>query len=358
MDEIEELIIYGAGELGLLALDFCEKCNIKVKAFIDQAADSKKTIKSNLNNKEYSIFHPLANDIETFKSIPIYISIATLPYLDIENQLKRQGWKYIKPFYYLTKDKNKSHPLSNGWQIENLDSSLVNKIQQVENLLADQLSIDHYRTFLKWHNGFIEDQDTKNSINKQERYVIGPLINYLKANKNNFIDIGSHVGESVFKLHQAGIVFDEYNLFEPDYSSCLTLIQNIEKLKLHTSKVAFYADVLGGNSNLVNFFSGLGYSSQVCSHGNEIRGQKTLDTYDLKPSFIKLHTEGSELDILSGAKNTIHKYRPALASAIYHNDKGVVDIFLWAKDNLIDYKIYLRLHNFQGCGAFIYCIPD
>ena len=360
MDEVQELIIYGAGELGILALDFCEKCNIKVKAFIDNAADFKKSIKSkNIYKKDYAIFHPLDKKIETFKSIPIYIAIATLSYSDIENQLQIQGWKNIKPFYFLTKDnKYKLHPLSNGWQIKNLNTSLLKKIQQVENMLKDELSVKHYRAFLKWHNGFIEDQDTKKSIHKDQRYVIKPLINYLVKNNNNFVDIGSHIGESVLKLHNAGIEFKEYNLYEPDYSSCIKLIQNVEKLKLHNSKLSIHLDVLGKDEILVRFYPGLGYSSQICSSGNEIRKQKTLDNYHLKPSLIKLHTEGSELDILAGAVKTIKKYRPAIASAIYHNDKGVVDIFMWAKANLIDYNIYLRLHNFQGCGAFIYCIPN
>ncbi len=42
---------------------------------------------------------------------------------------------------------------------------------------------------------------------------------------------------------------------------------------------------------------------------------KTLDSYDLSPSLIKLHAQGAELDILKGAVETIDRSRPALMCA-------------------------------------------
>jgi hypothetical protein len=42
---------------------------------------------------------------------------------------------------------------------------------------------------------------------------------------------------------------------------------------------------------------------------------KTLDSYDLSPSLIKLHAQGAELDILKGAIETIRRSRPALMCA-------------------------------------------
>jgi FkbM family methyltransferase len=42
---------------------------------------------------------------------------------------------------------------------------------------------------------------------------------------------------------------------------------------------------------------------------------RTLDSYKLAPSLIKLHAQGAEFDILKGSQATIEKHRPALMPA-------------------------------------------
>ncbi|MEH2510511.1 FkbM family methyltransferase [Nitrobacteraceae bacterium AZCC 1564] len=46
---------------------------------------------------------------------------------------------------------------------------------------------------------------------------------------------------------------------------------------------------------------------------------KTLDSYNLSPSLIKLHAQGAELDILKGSIETIRRSRPALMCAFATN---------------------------------------
>ncbi|MFC5283217.1 FkbM family methyltransferase [Pedobacter alpinus] len=60
-----------------------------------------------------------------------------------------------------------------------------------------------------------------------------------------------------------------------------------------------------------------------------------------KVDFIKMDIEGAELDALNGAINTIKKYKPKLAIAIYHSIGEMVDIPLWIKNLNMGYEIYI-----------------
>ncbi len=51
-----------------------------------------------------------------------------------------------------------------------------------------------------------------------------------------------------------------------------------------------------------------------------------VDTYGIAPDFVKLDIEGSELQALLGGHDTIRKYRPKLAIALYHKPEDIVDI--------------------------------
>ena len=55
----------------------------------------------------------------------------------------------------------------------------------------------------------------------------------------------------------------------------------------------------------------------------EIFNIDTIDNFveknHLEVGLIKIHVEGSEMDVLKGAEKTIKKFKPVIISAIYHN---------------------------------------
>jgi hypothetical protein len=55
--------------------------------------------------------------------------------------------------------------------------------------------------------------------------------------------------------------------------------------------------------------------------------------------------EGSEINALRGAKNTIMKHRPKLAVCIYHKPTDLWEIPLYLKELVLDYKLHLRHHS-------------
>lgn len=74
-------------------------------------------------------------------------------------------------------------------------------------------------------------------------------------------------------------------------------------------------------------------------------------------TFIKMDVEGSELDALSGAKETILRNRPKLAICIYHKHRDFVDIPNWIHKLVPEYKLYVRHHAFSVNETVLYAIP-
>ena len=82
-----------------------------------------------------------------------------------------------------------------------------------------------------------------------------------------------------------------------------------------------------------------------------------MDSLQIKPDLIKIHTEGTELDVLMGAKKTIINYKPFLVCSVYHRREGFYSDITTPIKNFKNYNWFFRLHGFQGTGAFIYGIP-
>lgn len=60
-----------------------------------------------------------------------------------------------------------------------------------------------------------------------------------------------------------------------------------------------------------------------------------------KIDFIKLDIEGSELDTLKGAVNTLKKFRPKLAICAYHKNEDLWEIPKFLKETVPEYNLYL-----------------
>jgi len=66
--------------------------------------------------------------------------------------------------------------------------------------------------------------------------------------------------------------------------------------------------------------------------------------------------EGSELQALQGAINTIKKSRPKLAVSVYHKRSDIWDIPMFLLGIHPDYRFYLRTYSFTGNETVLYAI--
>lgn len=77
-------------------------------------------------------------------------------------------------------------------------------------------------------------------------------------------------------------------------------------------------------------------------------------------SFIKMDIEGSELETLKGAENTILKNMPILAICVYHKPEDLITIPQYISSlqtSTQKYSFYLRHHSYMLTETVLYAIP-
>ena len=74
-------------------------------------------------------------------------------------------------------------------------------------------------------------------------------------------------------------------------------------------------------------------------------------------SIIKMDTEGGEMDVLWGGINSLPRFRPQMAISIYHDAAHYLDVALWIKRHLPDYRMFVRLYSCTSVETLLYAIP-
>lgn len=73
-------------------------------------------------------------------------------------------------------------------------------------------------------------------------------------------------------------------------------------------------------------------------------------------TFIKMDIEGSEMQALRGAEQTIRAQRPKLAISLYHRFEDVIEIPQLILSFHPDYQLYLRHYTFWDSETVLYAI--
>lgn len=349
------LVLYGAGNLGKMAYQYCEQVGIKVNYVVDINAH-------NLSNNKFwssiKLFTPDEIDSKSLKSSAIAVCSVSSPYNSIKNSLKCFGWLNIFPFYDITNQYLSVHPLNNGWFVENLTDNDKFQIINVFESLDSDISRAYYLQFLAWRVLREEWIFDEAPINTENRFFIPEVLDYLIPSCK-FIDIGAHQGEVLKKfIEQTDGKFCEYHAVEPDPSNLKMLKSVINQYNNQIiSKIKIHNLVLADQIGELKFIFDLGYSSQCTDISNQKIMAFTLDSLEINSTLIKIHVEGSELNVLKGSLRHINKFKPVLMITGYHNQDGLWRIFKFLQDSLIEYKISVRLHGFCGTGFVIYAFP-
>lgn len=105
-----------------------------------------------------------------------------------------------------------------------------------------------------------------------------------------------------------------------------------------------------------NVNSDFGYASSVDANGKEVVCADSIDNIlaGRPATYIKLDVEGSELETLKGAVNTIKKYRPKMAVSLYHRAEDIIVLPLFIESLGMDYRYYIRHYQTRWCETTLY----
>ena len=342
----KNLIFYGYGKLGEMALTLISDSNIKPKYIVDQNIQG-------IHNG-IPIVNPCDIKEEDLESSIFVICISSISYNSISSFLRKLGCENIIQFYDFAQIVIPKL-LSNGWEKFNLTNIDILKIKEVcINLNHDKNSLIHYFQFLWWRLKRIEKIYDNYPILSNTRYFDAPCFPKLSENEN-FLDAGAHHGTTINHfLNSTNKTFANIWAFEPDEKNLDILKKSIdESLKV---KINIFNIALSNIEDSLDFEDNLGFASKIKVDGSKKVIVKKIDSLKLNPSIVKLHVEGNELQVLEGAKQIITIHRPIIMVLADHNDDGLYKIadFLI---NLKNYKLYFYLHDYCGNSAIFYAIP-
>jgi FkbM family methyltransferase len=353
----KEVIIYGAGDLGELALQLLSPIGIKPLCVVDKNPN-----KTNRTILDVEIISPSAIKTSQKETALFVVCIVKRPFCEIKNYLMDLGCKNITHFYDFSNEFFPEVNITNGWKYEDFNESDKISIQKVYDKLINDTSRAYYLMTLYWricHTEIFFDNVIINTDNK----FFPDFIRQILTKEEVFVDCGAYTGNTIQKfLSNTNNNFDKIIAYEPSKMNFRELEKFIEKLdeKL-THKVILHNYGIGKLKDK-RFFIERGISSKFSLKTEIIKQGVFINSLDedfkmQRMTFLKLHLEGMELDAIIGGIKSIKKYRPILAITLYHTMDGIYKIVEYLMRNIEDYYYYYCLHMYCGQSSVVYAIP-
>jgi len=223
--------------------------------------------------------------------------------------------------------------------------------RDIFDLLADNLSKKSLVAFLE--NKIYGNVHALPSLREGHQYFgldFMPL-----SNEEILVDCGAFTGDSVRLFVEAvGGHYAKIYAWEPDPKNIVELKNCIEAAGLkniavvpccaYGRKGSLCFDSLG---TATSFVTGGGEATVACDTIDNICGDATL---------IKMDVEGSEMDVLSGAAETVKRHKPKLAVAVYHRREDIVEIPRFIQALRSDYTFHLRIHKDVADDVVLYAM--
>lgn len=229
-------------------------------------------------------------------------------------------------------------------------NSHTEEINLTHSLLADDFSRKIYEGYVNFQFGGRIEILKEIETSESEIYE-----NVLKFNEEEtFIDIGAYRGDTVEKFVElTNGCYEKIIAAEPDYKTYQKLIKNCETLK----------NFKGVNAAITGFDGEIGFSS-LAGRQSAVGGENMIKSLSLpslcqksEPTFIKIDSEGCELEILKGGEEVLKKFKPKMNVAAYHKSEDIFKLPILINAINPEYKIHLRHHPYiPAWDTLFYCV--
>ena len=174
-----------------------------------------------------------------------------------------------------------------------------------------------------------------------------------------FVDAGCYHLENTVELKRRCNVKKVY-AFEPDPDNYQICLERKKQLGLDEAEIFPFGT---WSQNAMLHFNVRGTDgTHIAENGEgEISIPVTAIDEVVRPedkvTFIKMDVEGAELESLKGCKKTIEKDKPKLAICIYHKPEDMVQIPIYIKELVPEYRLYIRHHSNCSWETVLYAMP-
>jgi FkbM family methyltransferase len=348
----KSIVLFGAGPLGRFTLNGLRSVGIRPLAF----ADNNPALWGNrIDGLEV---HPPHQAIEQYGDkavfvVTIYNGTAT------RVQLRSLFCQRVVPFVPLFWKYAEVFVPSSGLELPHRIMDQVEDIKQGYAVLSDEASRREFCEQLRWRV-LLNLDCLALPEDKSEIYFPSDLV--VSMDREIFIDCGAFDGDSIrsfMSYCKAG--FSHIYAVEPDSTNRMALQGFVDNLPGSLrEKIAILPYAVGRTNGKVSFNAGKSAASGVSAQfGTDEVECRRLDTLmsSIQPTYIKMDTEGAELDAILGAAYVLKHSMPVLAACVYHRCEHLWQIPAMVHSISPDHGVYLRRYA-EDCWELVcYAVP-
>ena len=335
------ILIYGCAQHAVTVLHYLIKHDLQVEAFV---VDSQ-YYRENFYIEQMKV-RDIADYIKNSNQYNIVIGFCNVD----KSKFLISNAALLKCNFYFLWEPFKTYEWNEEYLNENWDA-----LQEVYDDLSDELS----RNTL---DGLISAKLSTNG-NKllnlaDDKQYFNELTFCADSKDEVFVDCGAFNGDTILKYHAfTNGKYRKIYAFEPNFENVINLKENVK----YFSSIEIINKGTWKEESVLEFEEN-GSASQIVEKGTVKIPVTTIDktTGGERVTFIKMDVEGSELESLEGARNTIACYMPKLAICCYHKREDIINLYQYIKkfdNDLKKYQFYLRHHSNNACETVLYAIP-
>ncbi len=345
------IVIFGCGELGQIALAGALEAGLNVVAF----ADNNRSIWGR-SIKGHPILSP-TDAASKYGEDSVFV-VAIFNGLRPRLQLHELGCKRIVPFPVFFWRFSEFCP-NTGLELPERILESIEDIRRSFEVLSDRQSEDEFLAQIKWRCTVNYDCLPPSSPLKDIYYP--PDLIRLSSDEV-LVDCGAFDGDSIrMFLDRTSNSFQKIYAIEPDPQNCAALKSKLATvLTERRNDVSILPFAVSDRTETVNFNVTGTMGSRMTQSGDTIEIEaRRLDELlaATNPTFIKMDVEGAEPKAIAGAINTIRHSRPLLAVCAYHKCEHLWTLPVILKAALPAYQIFLRRYAEECWETVYYAIP-
>lgn len=337
------IFIWGSGEVGELIFNKLKEAGIPCRGYVvdDKTENAEETVYSKeqvlRENQEYvlirgflKLFYMSDNEIlDLWPGCKGVYSITDAYEPEFSDVLTEEYYESHRESFQLVRDN-----LEDQFSKESLDAYLETKIKKrSEPILPYVVLPQYFFNPSPWARGGYNENEI-------------------------LIDCGSFNGDSILDF------LNEWNGKYGEIIACEPDPHNFSKLKetISAHNIANVTPLQIGlySSKKTLHFHSSGDMESAFKEDGEIELQvDVIDNIAMGKdiSIIKMDIEGSELEALHGAIETIKRCRPLLMISAYHKKDDLFNIYQYIDDAVDDYKYFFRCHKPLAVDAVFYAVP-